>query len=120
MAQTLGWHCAWLVLCVMSYQQGDAGMRFIYNSQSPCARWRRNWQTLIPPNQPTNALVYGGTSGALDCSTRQRGIQLSFTEFRFAPDDNPEQYIVDHKIRIHHLSGRQRVRKSEISVPRAL
>jgi hypothetical protein len=89
-----------VVLCAMSYQQGDAGMRFIYNSQSSMREMAEELANFIPSNQPTNALVYGGTSGALDLFTRQRGIQLSFTEFRFAPDDNPEQYVVDNKIQI--------------------
>ena len=88
-----------VVLCAMSYQQGDAGMRFIYNSQASMREMADELAQVIPPNQATNVLVYGGTSGALDLFARQRGIQLSFTEFRFAPDDDPEQYIVDHEIR---------------------
>ena len=87
-----------VVLCAMSYQQGNAGMRFIYNSQASMREMAEELTLFIPPNHPTNVLVYGGTSGALDFFVRQRGIQLAFTEFRFAPDDNPEQYIVDNKI----------------------
>ena len=87
-----------VVLCAMSYQQGDAGMRFIYNSQSSMREMAEELANFIPSNQPTNVLVYSGTSGALDLFARQRGIELSFTEFRFAPDDNPEQYIIDRKI----------------------
>jgi hypothetical protein len=86
------------VLCAMSYQQGDAGMRFMYNSQASMREMAEELTQFIPPNQPTNVLAYGGTSGALDLFARQRGIQLSFTEFRFVPDDGPEQYIVDNKI----------------------
>jgi hypothetical protein len=86
------------VLCAVSYQQGDTGMQFMYNSQSSMREMADELAQVIPPNQPTNVLVYGGTSGALDLFARQRGIQLSFTEFRFAPDDDPEQYIVDNKI----------------------
>ena len=87
-----------VVLCALSYRHGDTGMRFIYNSQSSMREMADELAHLIPPNQPTNVLAYGGTSGALDFFMQQHGIQLSFTEFRFAPDDNPERYIVDHQI----------------------
>jgi hypothetical protein len=85
-------------LCALSYQQGGAGLQFQYNSQSSMREMADELTNFIPPNQPTNVLAYGGTSGALDMLAQQRGIELEFTEFRFAPDENPEQYIVDHKI----------------------
>jgi len=85
-------------LCAMSYQQGEVGMRFVYNSQASMREMAKELADLIPANQPTNVLAYGGTAGALDFFAGPRGIQLSFTEFRYAPDDHPEQFIVDHKI----------------------
>lgn len=87
-----------IAVCTLSYQQANTGMQFVYNSQSSMREMAEELTNLIPPNQPTNVLVYGGTSGALDMFARQRGIQLAFTEFRYAPDDSPEQYIVAHKI----------------------
>jgi hypothetical protein len=86
-------------LGAQSYRQGDAGMQFVYNSQSSMREMAAELAQFIPPHQPTNVLTYGGTSGALDLFARQRGIELSFTEFRFAPDNNPEQYIIDNRIR---------------------
>ena len=53
---------------------------------------------ILPKNQRVNVLAYGGTSGALDMFARRYSIDLAFTEFRFAPDENPEQYIIDNKI----------------------
>ncbi len=43
-------------------------------------------------------LVYGGIAGALDHYARQRGLDLEMIFFRFAPDENPEQYLIDHRI----------------------
>lgn len=85
-------------LLVASYQQGDAGMRFVYNSQASMRQMAEEIAQIFPARQRVNVLAYGGTSGALDLFARQRGIELAFTEFRFAPDENPEQYVIDHKI----------------------
>lgn len=87
-----------VVLCVSSYQQGDAGMRFVYNSQISMRQMADEIAQIFPKHQRVNVLVYGGTSGALDLFARQRGLDLAFTEFRFAPDENPEQYIIDNQI----------------------
>lgn len=87
-----------IVLCGLSYQQGDLGMRFIYNSQASMRQMAEEIAQIFPTQRRVNVLAYGGTSGALDLLARQRGIELAFTEFRFAPDENPEQYLVDNKI----------------------
>lgn len=87
-----------LALCAQSYQQGDLGMRFVYNSQASMRQMANEITAIFPANQRVNVLAYGGTAGALDWFARQHSIELAFTEFRFAPDDNPEQYIIDNKI----------------------
>ncbi len=87
-----------LALLALSFQQGVAGMRFIYNSYASQREMADELTRIIVPNQRTNLLVYGGTSGALDLFGRQRGLQLTFTDFRFAPDENPEQFLVDRQI----------------------
>lgn len=87
-----------VALCGLSYQQGDVGMRFVYNSQASMREMAEEIAPIFPVNQRVNVLAYGGTSGALDMFARQRGIELAFTEFRFAPDENPEQYVSDNKI----------------------
>ncbi|MCI0478811.1 MAG: hypothetical protein L0Y55_21415 [Anaerolineales bacterium] len=102
LSKVLGWATLLLVvvtICYFGYRDGNRGMQFVYNSQSSMREMAEELAQFIPPRQPTNVLAYGGTAGALDFFARQRGIELSFTEFRYAPDDNPEQYIVAHKIR---------------------
>ncbi len=85
-------------LLVASYQQGDAGIRFVYNSQISMREMADEIAQIFPKHQRVNVLAYGGTAGALDLFARQRGIELAFTEFRFAPDENPEQYLIDNQI----------------------
>jgi hypothetical protein len=87
-----------IVLFVMSYQQGDAGIRFVYNMHATQREVADELARLVPPNQQTNVVIYGGVAGALDFFARQRGLQLAFTYFRFAPDDDPEQFLLDRKI----------------------
>jgi hypothetical protein len=85
-------------LCVQSYQQGDLGIRFIYNSMASMQQMADELVHLVPPNQETRLMVYSGNSGALDMFAQQRGLHFTFTDFRFVPDDNPEQYLIDRKI----------------------
>ena len=87
-----------LALFVLNYQQADAGLRYIYNSQASMRQMADELAQILPKNQRVNVLAYGGTSGALDMFARRYSIDLAFTEFRFAPDENPEQYIIDNKI----------------------
>ena len=87
-----------VALLILSFQQADAGLRFIYNSQASMRQMADELSQIIPKNQRVNALVYGGTSGALDMFARRYNIDLVFSEFRFAPDDDPEQYISDNEI----------------------
>ncbi len=87
-----------LVLLALSYQQGMAGMRFVYNMHASQRQVADELVPIIPPNQRTNVMIYGGISGPLDLFARQRGLQLAFTYFRFAPDDQPEQFLLDQKI----------------------
>ncbi len=88
-----------IVLAAMSFQQGVAGMRFIYNSYAAQRQVAEELTNMVPANEPTNVMLYAGVSGALDLFARSRGLRLIFSDFRFAPDDNPEQFIVDRKIR---------------------
>lgn len=87
-----------LVLLILGYQQGMAGMRFVYNMHASQRQVADELVPIIPPNQRTNVMIYGGISGPLDLFARQRGLQLAFTYFRFAPDDQPEQFLLDQKI----------------------
>lgn len=85
-------------LCAMSYQQGDAGMRFVYNMHASQREVAEELARLVPAHQRTNVMVYGGIAGALDFYARQRELDLALVFFRFAPDENPEQYVLDHQI----------------------
>ena len=87
-----------LVLAVASYQQGMAGMRFIYNMHASQRQIADELTSIIPANQPTNVMIYAGVSGALDMFARQRNLQLAFSYFRYAPDDHPEQYLLDRHV----------------------
>lgn len=87
-----------IALLVMSYQQGVAGMRFVYNMHASQREVVDELSRLVPPNQRTNVMIYGGIAGALDLFARQHGLQLAFIYFRFAPDDQPEQFLIDRKI----------------------
>lgn len=87
-----------VVLLVQSYQQGERGLRFVYNSQISMREMAAEIAQIFPKHRRVNVLAYGGTSGALDIFARQHGLELAFTEFRFAPDENPEQYIIQHQI----------------------
>jgi len=87
-----------LTLLAQGYQQGTAGMTFVYNMMASQREMADELISLVPPNQRTNVMIYGGVSGALDLFARQHGLLLAFTDFRFAPDDNPEQFLIDRKI----------------------
>ena len=85
-------------LVVLSYRQGDEGMRFLYNMMASQREVAAELAPIVPPNQKTNLMVYTGNAGALGLFGLQRGMQLTFTDFRFAPDDGAEQYLIDRKI----------------------
>jgi hypothetical protein len=87
-----------VVLLGLSYRQGDAGMRFIYNMMASQREVADELARLIPPDHATNLMVYTGNEGALDLFGRQRGLELSFVDFRFAPDTAVEQFLIDNKI----------------------
>ena len=78
-----------LLFLFQSYQQGDAGLQYIYKSQASMRQMADELAQILPKNQRVNVLAYGGTSGALDMFARRNNLDLAFTEFRFAPDDNP-------------------------------
>lgn len=86
------------ILLAMSYQQGIAGIQFVYKMQSSQREVAEELVPLIPARQLTNLMMYGGVAGALDYYARARGLELISTDFRFAPDDQPEQYLIDRKI----------------------
>jgi hypothetical protein len=86
------------ILLVQSYQQGVAGMTFVYNMHAAQRQVAEELARLLPRNQPTNVVIYGGVSGALDMFARQQGLLLSFTYFRFVPEDRPEQYLIERQI----------------------
>jgi hypothetical protein len=85
-------------LCVASYQQGDLGIRFVYNSMASMRQMADELAHIEPPNQEANLMVYSGNSGALDLFAQQRGLRFTFADFRFVPDANPEQFLIDQKI----------------------
>ncbi len=87
------------ILLAMSYQQGIAGIQFVYNMQSSQREVVEELAPLIPARQPTNLMMYGGVAGALDYYARPHGLDLASTDFRFVPDEQPEQYLIDRKIR---------------------
>jgi hypothetical protein len=87
------------VLLAASFQQGMAGMQFLYNMMASQREMADELARLVPPAQPANLMAYTGNSGALDLFGRQHGLELRFTDFRFAPDENPEQFLVDRDIR---------------------
>ncbi len=92
-----------LALLALSFQQGDAGMRFVYNMMASQREMADELAHILSvaegsPNQTTNLMVYSGNAGALDMFARQRGLLFTFTDFRFAPDENPEQFLIDRKI----------------------
>jgi len=86
------------VLVVMSYRQGTAGMRWTYNGYASQREVVDQLLEFIPPKRPTNVLVYGGTAGALDYFARQENLDLSLYWFRFASEDEPEQFLLDEGI----------------------
>jgi len=86
------------VLVVFSYQQGDLGMRFVYNMMASQREMADELSRIVPPNQTTSLLAYTGNSGALAMFGQPYGMKFTFTDFRFAPDDDPEQFIVDKHI----------------------
>ncbi|MBI4786381.1 MAG: hypothetical protein HY782_04975 [Chloroflexi bacterium] len=89
-----------VALLVASYQQGIAGMQFVYNMMASQREMADELARVVPANQTTNLLAYTGNSGALDMFGRQRGLHFTFTDFRFAPDDNPDQFLLDRNIQL--------------------
>ena len=89
-----------LALLLTSYQQGIAGMQFVYNMMASQREMADELAHIVPANRTTNLLAYTGNSGALDMYGRERGLQFTFTDFRFAPDDDPEQFLIDRKIQV--------------------
>ena len=87
-----------VVLVVLSYRQGDEGMRFLYNMMASQREVAAELVPIVPPNRKTNLMVYTGNAGALGLYAQQRGMELAFTDFRFAPDDGVEQFLIDRKI----------------------
>ena len=87
-----------LVLLVLSYQQGLDGIRFVYNMHASQRQVVDEMVPLIRPNEPTNVMIYAGVSGAFDFYARQRGLDLAFSYFRYAPDDRPEQYLAARRV----------------------
>lgn len=75
------------------------GMRYLYNSYASQREVADELAQIIPANQHTNLLAYTGVAGALDYFARQRELDLTFNDFRFAPDETPERYITEHAMR---------------------
>jgi hypothetical protein len=86
------------ILLLQSYQQGVAGMTFVYNMHAAQRQVAEELARLLPRNQPTNVVIYAGVSGALDMFARQQGLMLSFSYFRFVPEDRPEQFLIERQI----------------------
>ncbi|MGE5264264.1 MAG: hypothetical protein ACM3S0_12855 [Acidobacteriota bacterium] len=89
-----------LALLVASYQQGSAGMQFLYNMMASQREMADELSRLVPPDRQTNLMVYTGNSGALDLFGRQHGLRFTFVDFRYAPDDAPEQFLLDRQIQL--------------------
>ncbi len=89
---------ALVALVWMEYQQGMAGMRFVYNMHTSQREVAAELAHLLPPDRPTNTMIYAGVAGALDLYARERGLALLFSYFRYAPDDHPEQYLIDRRV----------------------
>jgi hypothetical protein len=87
------------ILLLQGYQQGVAGMTFVYNMHAAQRQVAEELGRLLPQNEPTKVVIYGGISGALDMYARQQGLLLSFTYFRFVPEDRPERYLIEQQIR---------------------
>ncbi len=87
-----------LALVWMSYAQSIPGLEYVYHMMASQEQVADELVQLIPPNQTTHLLSYTGNAGALDFYARQRGLQLDYVDFRFAPDDHPEQFVIDHHI----------------------
>jgi hypothetical protein len=87
------------ILSFQGYQQGVAGMRFVYNMHVAQHQVAEELGRLLPRNQETSVVIYGGVSGALDMYARQQGLLLSFTYYRFVPEERPERYLIDRQIR---------------------
>ena len=98
-AANLAFAAVVLILAVISYNQADAGMRFVYNMMASQREMAEELAVIIPAHQPTHLMSYTGNAGALDMYGRQHGLELAFTDFRFAPDDNPEQFLLARNIR---------------------
>ncbi len=89
---------AMVALLGLSYQQGDAGMRFVYNMHASQREVADELARLVPAHRKTNVMVYGGIAGALDFYARQRHLDLELVFFRFAPDDDPVRFIAEREI----------------------
>ncbi|MBI5305896.1 MAG: hypothetical protein HY868_27455 [Chloroflexi bacterium] len=87
------------VLAWFGYRDGTTGMRYLYNSYASQREVADELARIVPLNQPTNMLAYTGVAGALNYFTQQRGLVLALYDFRFAPDDVPERYITEYKLR---------------------
>lgn len=83
----------------IGYRDGTNGMVYLYNSYASQREVADELAQIIPANQHTNLLAYTGVAGALDYFARQRELDLTFNDFRFAPDETPERYITEHAMR---------------------
>jgi hypothetical protein len=50
---------------------------------------------VLPPAGTAKIVVYAGTSNVLNHFARQSGLDLSMSFFRFIPEDEAEQFLLD-------------------------
>jgi len=99
MAANIAFFLAIAGFAQIGLRDGMNGMQYIYNSYASQREVADELAEIIPAHQRTNVLAYTGVAGALDYFARQHGLDLTFNDFRFAPDDAPERYITDHQMR---------------------
>ncbi len=85
-------------LAAQSYQQGNLGMRFVYNMMASQREMAAELAQIVPAHQTTNVIAYTGNAGALALFGEKYHLEFAFTDFRFAPGENPEQFLLDQKI----------------------
>ena len=87
-----------LALLVVSYRQSIPGIRFVYTMHATQEQVATELSRFVPARQKTQVMIYAGVSGALDMFARQRDLDLSFSFFRFVPDGQVEQFLIDKQV----------------------
>jgi hypothetical protein len=78
-----------------SWRRANAGMLWIHCNHASQQEVADQLVTVIPAAQPTRIVLYAGTSNVLDYFARQRDLDLFMSFFRFIPEDEAEQFLLD-------------------------